>query len=326
MRVNKDAWLVSFDVESLYPNVPHVECVNACASAVSGSLRLKTMVSALLRFVLTNNVVTVQNRHYRQIRGGAMGTNCMPPAAQIYLAVCWEGEVRKQLGDKFPTVFLRYIDDGFVIFEGNEQELLSFINILNSFLPNIKITHSYSQFQIEMLDLVITKSVSDTWCGLSSDGKVRLTIRTHQKALNKYLYIPYTSFHHPGMFKSFVYAELMRYMITNTEKCWFESMVRKFVHRLKRRGYPLRFIEPIVAKVQHAQRLQYLSRTAVATPSDTGVLVLPYTQLIPELQPQRLLRDVYMSQPAELHAELPRPIVAFTRTKNLGSMLVKSYH
>jgi hypothetical protein len=112
-----------------------------------------------------------------------------------------------------------------VIFEGSEQELLSFLGVLNSTLPNIKITHTYSQFQVDMLDLVIYKCAEDAW-GVPN-GSVRLKVRTHQKALNKYLYIPYTSFHHRGMFKSFIYAEFIRYVVTNSDEHWHDCMVRK---------------------------------------------------------------------------------------------------
>jgi hypothetical protein len=74
LRVSKDAWLLTFDVESLYPNVDHAGCVAACAAAVHGSGMRRAMVAELLEFVLKNNVVTVQGKYYRQIFGGAMGT------------------------------------------------------------------------------------------------------------------------------------------------------------------------------------------------------------------------------------------------------------
>jgi hypothetical protein len=99
-------------------------------------------------------------------------------------------------------VFRRFIDDGFVIFDGSESELLAFTDLLHNLLPNIKITKMYSQFQVDFLDLVVYKCMDDA--ATSPDGSVRLKVRTHQKALNKYLYIPYHSFHHQGMFKSFI--------------------------------------------------------------------------------------------------------------------------
>ena len=104
MRVSQDAWLLTFDVESLYPHVEHEGCIQACAHAVSGSNREQCTMAAFLQFVLENNVVSVQNKHYLQVFGGAMGTNCMPPAAQLYLAVMWEGVIKRHMGSAFPKV------------------------------------------------------------------------------------------------------------------------------------------------------------------------------------------------------------------------------
>ena len=142
LHVNENAWLLTVDVDSLYPHVEHKGCIEACSEAVPGNSTVKFMVGSFLQFVLKNNVVSVQGRQYKQIFGGAMGTNCMPPAAQIYLARTWEGLAKQRMGAAFPKVFKRFIDDGFVVFEGSEQELLSFVNMLNTLLPDIKITYS----------------------------------------------------------------------------------------------------------------------------------------------------------------------------------------
>jgi hypothetical protein len=285
----------------------------------------RAMVAELLEFVLKNNVVTVQGKYYRQIFGGAMGTNCMPPAAQ--LAREWEGLAKQRLGSEFPTVFKCFIDDGFVIFEGSEQKLLAFIGLLNSLLPNIKITYSYSQFEVDFLDLVVYKCMEDA---CDADGKVRIKVRTHQKALNKYLYIPHYSFHPPSVFRSFIKAELIRYVVTNSDQHWFDCMVRKFVHRLRQRGYPERLLASIANHVSFSQRHQYLtasSSSKAATASSKSVLVVPYAQLVPELQLQQLLRDAYENGGEVLHDWVQeRPIVAFTKSRNLGSFLVKASH
>lgn len=128
----------------MYPHVDHTGCIRACAGAVHGTSKQKAMVHDFLQFVLENNVVSVQNRQYWQVFGGAMGTNCMPPAVQLYLAREWEQVAKQRMGSSFPSVFRRFIDNGFVIFEGSEQEMLEFAQMLNRLLPNIKITYNYS--------------------------------------------------------------------------------------------------------------------------------------------------------------------------------------
>lgn len=326
LRVNEDAWLFTFDVESLYPHVEHQGCIDACAEAVPNLQYNQLMVREFLHFVLTNNVVSVQGKQYRQIFGGAMGTNCMPPAAQLYLARKWEALAKQRMGAAFPKVFRRFIDDGFVIFDGSEDQLLAFADMLNNLLPNIKITYNYSRFGVDFLDLVVYKCMDDVFT--SPDGKVRLMVRTHQKALNKYLYIPYHSFHHSGMFRSFIHAELIRYVVTNSEEPWFTCMVEKFAHRLRRRGYPLRLVESIASRVSFAKRQQYLlrSNSHIATDNSRSVLVVPYAQQVPQLRLPQLLADEYMYGGEAVRAALPRPIVAYSKVRNLGNSLVKASH
>ena len=160
---------------------------------------------------------------------------------------------------------------------------------------------------------------------MSPDGSVRLKVRTHQKVLNKYLY---SSFHHQGMFKSFINAELIRYVVTNSDQHWFDCMVRKFTHRLLQRGYPLRMITNITNNVSHADRQRYLSHISCsASSSGNCVLVVPYAQIVPQMKLQKLLHTAYINGGEALHASLPsRPIVAFSKNRNLGSMLVKASH
>jgi hypothetical protein len=322
MTVSKNAWLLTFDVESLYPNVEHQGCMYACASAVSGSTMEKLLVEDCMKVVLEKNIVCVRGKYYKQVFGGAMGTNCMPPAAQLYLAIMWEGVVKQRLGAAFPEVYRRFLDDGFVVFEGSEQELLA---LLNSALPNIKLTYHYSQFQVDFLDMVVYKCMEDA-LGVP-DGKVRLKMRTHQKVLNKYLYIPYTSYHHPGVFKSFINAELIRCVVTNTNSWWYDSMVRKFTHSLCQRGYPRQLIDSIASRVSHADRHKYLWQENKPEADNRSVLVVPYAQIAQQLGMQRILRETWDAGGKTLHTHLrSRPIVAFTKNRNLWSLLAKASH
>ena len=85
-------------------------------------------------------VVQIEGKVSRQSSGGAMGTNCLPQAAQLYIAVKWEGVLKRKFGSRFPEVFKRFIDDGFVLFDGSKDELLAFIDALQNELPNINIS------------------------------------------------------------------------------------------------------------------------------------------------------------------------------------------
>ena len=54
-------------------------------------------------------------------------------------------------------MFLRFIDDLFMIWAGSEQELLDFMSDLNKKHPSIKFKFKYSQTKIEFLDVLVYK-------------------------------------------------------------------------------------------------------------------------------------------------------------------------
>mgnify|MGYP001809584684 FL=1 len=317
-QVTESTWLVTFDVESLYPSIDQAQCAEACAEAVDGSTMRKVMVHDFVLFVLQNNIVQVEGRYYRQTSGGAMGNNLLPPAAQLYMALKWEKRIKEELGEGFPALFKRFLDDGFVLFEGSREALQRFIQVMQNALPNINITHTCSKSQVDFLDLVVYK------VRCAATGAYRLKVRTHQKALNRYLYIPYSSFHHKGVFKSFVHAELIRYVITNTEQCWYDNMVAKFSHRLLQRGYPQQWISAQAAAVSFSDRDKYLQRSTHAPSSSAAsALIVPYLNSVPELGLQQLLHDMYTDHPAA-HAHMAKPFVCFTKGSNLGAKLVRA--
>jgi hypothetical protein len=325
--VTDETWLLTFDVESLYPSIDQQQCAEACAEAVRGTQQARAMVYEFVLFILRNNIVQVEGQYYRQIQGGAMGTNCLPQAAQLYLAVKWEGPIRRRLGDAFPAVYQRFIDDGFVVFNGSRAQLLEFVACLQSELHNIRITYSFSRVQVEFMDLVVYKS------GPAGVDKQTLRVRTHQKPLNRYLYIPWHSFHHPGMFRSFIHAELIRYVITNSDVVWYDCMVQKFTHRLRERGYPSASIQQLVSKVSFADRAKYIaaavdnSKYAQQGSGEVLPLVVPYARDIAVMQLPSLLRQVVMQSPgvvSKLRALNTRALVCFSRTRNLGSKLVRA--
>lgn len=325
--VTDDTWLLTFDVESLYPSIDQQQCAEACAEAFKGTPKHRAMLRDFLLFILRNNIVQVEGQCYRQIQGGAMGTNCLPQAAQLYLAVKWEGPIRRRLGARFPALYKRFIDDGFVVFKGSHAELMEFIACLQHELPNIRITYTYSRVQVEFMDLVVYKS------GPPGTAVQTLRVRTHQKPLNRYLYIPWHSFHHPGMYKSFIHAELIRYVITNSDVVWYDCMVGKFTHRLRERGYPVASIQSWVSKVSFADRAKYIaaavSNSQCAQQDTDGVLplVVPYARDTAVMQLPSLLRQVVVQSPgveSKLRGLKAKALVCFSKTRNLGARLVRA--
>lgn len=119
--------------------------------------------------------------------------------------------------------------------------------------PGIRITYSISKFEVNFLDLVIYKDLD------CMDDLVPLAVRTYEKPLNKYLYIPYTSAHRHHVFKGFIKGRLISFAISNTFENNFMCMRDKFYKRLLDRGYPSIFLDKIFPSVSFNIRTKYLT-------------------------------------------------------------------
>ena len=77
------------------------------------------------------------------------------------------------------------------------------------FYPNIKITWDISDKRFEFLDIA----------GYRHRGRV--VLKTHQKRLNSYLYIPFNSYHTLASKKGWISSELSRYIIHSSRRIDF---------------------------------------------------------------------------------------------------------
>ena len=85
----------------------------------------------MAEFVLKNNYFEFDRSIYQQVSGTAIGTECAPPYACIFMD-CLENyfletQTLKQLA------WLRYIDNILFIWTHSEEELKEFMRELNSF-------------------------------------------------------------------------------------------------------------------------------------------------------------------------------------------------
>ena len=106
--------------------------------------------------MLTLNNFVFNCIHYLQIKRCAIGTICAPAYASIFMANFELKYIYPYIKDK-TKMFLRFIDDLFMIWTGSEQELLDFMSYLNKEHPSIKFEFKYSQTKIEFLDVLVYK-------------------------------------------------------------------------------------------------------------------------------------------------------------------------
>jgi hypothetical protein len=89
-----------------------------------------------------------------------------------------------------PILFLRFIDDGFGIMEGNRNDVLYIVMVINSLVKTITIDKVEIGGHVVLMDLVIFKN-NRFW------SQVIFDTRLYQKEDCIYNYIPVNSDHQP---------------------------------------------------------------------------------------------------------------------------------
>ena len=140
------------------------------------------------------------------------------------------------------------------IWNGNLAELYTFLHKLNNLAPSIKLTWEVSDQKVNFLDMLIFKD---------PENHTKLITKPYQKPLNRYLYIPFTSYHPTHAKKSFIKAELIRYVRLSSKLSDFLAIRKKFFDRLQNRGYTCGFLRDTFAEVSYESREKYLSKSKV---------------------------------------------------------------
>ena len=137
-----NSYLVTVDVSSLYTNIPHKDSLDACRFFLSNTSATNNLpVDSVLKFiqlVLENNHFQFNKDNYMQKVGTAMDSLMASSYASLFMGKL-EKEFLESI-DLVPSVWLRFLDDIFMVWDHFLESLRSFIT-LNSFHPTIKNTY-----------------------------------------------------------------------------------------------------------------------------------------------------------------------------------------
>jgi hypothetical protein len=140
----KDSVLVSYDVESLFTNIPVTETINIIINEIYSDKDFfhglnKNQFSDLLKTAVNNSYFLFNNQLYLQTDGVSMGSPLGPTLANFFMNNL-EKRILKDCPDQFkPIIYKRYVDDTFTAFKSIDQAQ-NFLNYINNFHQNIKFT------------------------------------------------------------------------------------------------------------------------------------------------------------------------------------------
>ena len=142
-----DSFLISFDVESLFTNIPLEETINLAVDTIfenEPNIAIsKENLKRLFLFATSNTHFLFNGDYYEQIDGVAMGSPLAPTLANFFMGYHEKKWLEEYSGNK-PLFYQRYVDDIFATFN-NKQDADLFFAYLNTKHPNIKFTFEAEQ-------------------------------------------------------------------------------------------------------------------------------------------------------------------------------------
>ena len=148
------------DVTSLYTNIPQEEGIATVCRAYEHFYRNNPPIPTqylkeMLSLILKENSFQFNGRNYLQIHDTAMGTKMAVAFANIFMANI-ETQILSNSLTK-PTIWKRYIDHIFSLWDVKKPDVDKFIEQGNSHHPTIKFTAEISNTEVKFLDTVVYK-------------------------------------------------------------------------------------------------------------------------------------------------------------------------
>jgi len=259
--------LCTIDVTSLYTNIPNHEGIQACGQMLNihrpaGLTPSNSSITTLLEYVLYMNNFDFNDLHYLQVGGTAMGTKVAPSFANIFMADFEDKWVYNYTLQ--PTIWLRFIDDIFMIWDHGEDTLQIFLQHLNTCHRTIKFTSETSTSEVNFLDTTVK---------VDHDHTVYTDL--YCKPTDSHNYLLYDSAHPKHLKDSLPYSQLLRVKRICKKTEDFERNAITIASHFKRRGYPADIIEEALIKVFRLDRNELLNPSnTTSQPTDSDNLFL----------------------------------------------------
>ncbi|XP_049877866.1 uncharacterized protein LOC126375067 [Pectinophora gossypiella] len=183
MNVEKEV-MVSFDVESLFTNVPVQECLEVVKKKLHDN-NIPMEYAKLVEHTSIIQLFCIQGEFFLQIDGVAMGSPVAPVIANL-----WMEHFEERAMSTFPVplkCWIRYVDDIFCIYKGGKPQT-------DQCLPHLNAIHKNMRFTAEM-EMNRALAFLDVKVSVRADGT--LSHYVHRKPTHTDRYLHATSHHHP---------------------------------------------------------------------------------------------------------------------------------
>ena len=241
--------LVTFDVCSLYTNIPHEFGLRAIEYFVSNyrqSINPRftiQFVSEAASFILSNNSMTFDEMFYLQIQGTAMGTIFAPTYAtlsmgfhEIELYVIIRNKFTLPVSNYFEQNWKRLLVDCFIFLRLSLIKPSELLEVLSNINPAIQFTMEKSDTRLPFLDVMITK-----------EGK-KVFMDIYSKPTDSKRYVSFKSNHPKHCLKNIPFSLARRICMIAEKDSLKEIKWKELETILLEPHYPERIIKTGISK------------------------------------------------------------------------------
>jgi hypothetical protein len=346
MELDGDEVITVLDIKSMYTNLDLHEAKEVLLDIIRSDPdicgywkdQLEPFWNEVLDYALFDAEFTHNGKFYRQTYGLSMGSSCAPVIANIMVGI-------RENSNNFTSIigllkYFRFLDDVLMITKRlmNESiESLASRIIRRNTNSNDRLQFDWSSIQsytahglangkcIVYLDVEIR-------CKQMGNGKYKFNFAMHVKPLSAYQYVPFRSAHPTNVKKAMIRGEICRRRLLTSDSKGFFKRMKHLVQCLFNRGYPRKFIAPILsmsdlsfnlrddALIKYSSRVDKLRpcRFAWATsynPSADLLLSSPICPLIIRFDPNKV----------EAVKKIKMEIAEFAKTCNWDVRIVIAY-
>ena len=238
-------------MKSLYTNIPNNEGIKAAREAYDNHPNKTVATKVIIMFlslILTLNNFVFNSINYLQIMGCAMGTICAPAYANIFMTQFEKQHIYLYIKNK-SILYLQYINIIFMIWTGIKQELLIFLENLNSKHNAIKFQHNISHRKISFLDTLVYKDKNNT-----------LQVTLYQKPIDLQSYLNASSDHPKSLKRSIPYSQALRIKTICSTLTKYKNHCAILKQNFIERGYKENILKGKIDKVDNIDRKDLLSK------------------------------------------------------------------
>jgi len=281
LRIGDDQILVSFDVVSLFTNVPLDLALHSIEKRWIniGHLTKIPMNEFLtaVRFVLSSTFFTFNNIIYKQTHGTPMGSPLSPIIADIVMQDLEENVLNKD--HVHLPFYYRYVDD--IVFATNDANVNHILELFNSYHQRIKFTvEKESNRSLSFLDLLLIVNNN------------RIIIDWFHKKSFSGRYLSFFS-HHPICHKIGTIFSLVDHAVLLSHPMFHMKNIKLCIQLLIDNDYPLNLIFNTISRRLKSLSARDCSNDILVTPhndntatdpvNDKQIIVFPYLKRISEM-------------------------------------------